>query len=66
MVDIDLIARYELLRREYDELIDWVNPLEEDEELDRLDAELLELESRLPEGYQYTQRGDRGRTIGEG
>jgi hypothetical protein len=66
MVDIDLIARYELLRREYDELIDWVNPLEEDEELDRLDAELLELESRLPEGYQYTQHGDRGRTIGEG
>ena len=54
MVDVDLIPRYEMLRRQYDALMNHANILAEDDELERLDAELVELELRLPDKYEYT------------
>jgi hypothetical protein len=54
MVAIDIIARYEALRRQLAE-IDKRLGVEDalaDEEANRIDAELVELARRLPEGYE--------------
>ena len=54
MVALDIIARYEVLRRQYAEIEQrlGVEGALADEEANRIDAELVELERRLPEGYE--------------
>jgi len=49
MVDVDLARRYELLRRQLDERLARLGPFAADAETERLDAELVELERRLPD-----------------
>ena len=48
-------ARYELLRRQYEERLKIIGLLTENEELQRMDAELVGLVSRLPEEYHYSR-----------
>jgi hypothetical protein len=54
MVAVDIIARYESLRRQYAEIEKrlGVEDALTDEEANRIDAELVELERRLPDGYE--------------
>ena len=52
MVDIHRVHSYELLRRQLDERLTRLGPFAADEETERLDAELVELERRLPEGFR--------------
>ena len=58
MIQLDIIARYEALRRQLADIEKrlGVEGLLADEEADRIDAELVELERRLPDGYEG--RGD--------
>jgi hypothetical protein len=58
MIQVGIIARYESLRRQYAEIQKrlGVEGSLTDEEANRIDAELVELERRLPEGYEW--RGD--------
>jgi hypothetical protein len=55
MIHIDIIARYEALRRQYTEIEQrlGVEGALADDEANRIDAELVELERRLPEGYDW-------------
>ncbi len=58
MIQLDIIARYEALRRQLAEIEKrlGVEGSLADEEANRIDAELVELERRLPDGYEG--RGD--------
>ena len=55
MVAIDIIARYEALRQRLAEIEKGLGVKEAlaDEEANQIDAELVELEKRLPDGYEW-------------
>jgi hypothetical protein len=54
MVAVDIIARYESLHRQLAEIEKrlGIEGALADEEANRIDAELVELERRLPDGYE--------------
>ena len=58
MVAVDIIARYEALRRQLADIEQrlGVEGSLADEEANRIDAELVELERQLPDGHEG--RGD--------